>query len=364
MIWAKRKSPVRWSRLGNNELKSSIAKRALVLRLSSMGDVVLSTAAIEPLKRAGYEISFVTKRSFAPLLHHHPDLNEIFPYGDDGGEKVARDKFFAWYEAREFDVVLDLQDSWRTFFWRRRLKKRAALNVARKERFREWMILVLRLGRWFSFGRGGRAKKSRRLAVDFLTLKKVFVSSSGLQTRLGVSEAERAEVRKFLPQGDFVVLLPGSAWKGKQWPYFPELAAILSRKVSVVALGSAKDEVCDEVARLAVGPFGAVSLRGKTDIRQSLAIIAEARWVIGNDTGMVHAAEALGKDVAMIEGPTHPALGFSPYRERSIVIGLDLFCRPCSKSGRICPRMGTWKCLRDLSVQDVAGKLRRWGLPC
>jgi ADP-heptose:LPS heptosyltransferase len=86
--------------------------------------------------------------------------------------------------------------------------------------------------------------------------------------------------------------------------------------------------------------------------------------VIGNDTGMVHVAEALGKDVAMIEGPTHPYRGFSPYRERSLALGLPLLSRPCSKSGRVCVRFGTRLCLRGLSASEVARQLRAGGFPC
>jgi heptosyltransferase-2 len=132
----------------------------------------------------------------------------------------------------------------------------------------------------------------------------------------------------------------------------------------VVALGAEKDEVCDRIASAAGANAGSRSLRGQTDIRTSMAIISLARWVIGNDTGMVHVAEALGKDVAMVEGPTHEWMGFSPYREKSLLLGLPLICRPCSKSGRICVRGGTRKCLRDLKVPEVAGQLRQRGFPC
>ncbi|RYZ96092.1 MAG: hypothetical protein EOP11_23940 [Proteobacteria bacterium] len=168
-----------------------------------------------------------------------------------------------------------------------------------------------------------------------------------------------------MPPGDYAVILPASAWKGKEWPYFPALAALLARKIPVVVLGAEKDHQCDEVARAAasVNPLSR-SLRGQTSLRLSLAVVAGARYVIGNDTGLVHAGEALGHDVAMVEGPTHRQMGFSPYREKSVLLGLNLICRPCSKSGRICPRFGTYKCLNDLTVAGVSETLRRRGYPC
>ena len=187
----------------------------------------------------------------------------------------------------------------------------------------------------------------------------------GPLTRLEAPAPERAKMRALLPSGDFVVLLPAGAWKSKEWPYFPELARILARKVPVVVLGGAKDEICARVADAAraVNPDSR-SLHGRTTLRESMAVLAEARWVVGNDTGMVHVAEALGRDAVMLEGPTHPYMGFSLYRENSLVLGLPLVCRPCSKSGKICVRFGTRLCLRGLGVEEVSARLRAGGFPC
>jgi len=343
--------------------KKKQSGQVLVMRLSSMGDVVMATAALAPLKAAGLKISFVTKRAFAPLLLGHPDLHYVYVFDKKEGEAAAREQFFQWYQGQQFDFVLDLQDSWRTWSWRGRLRRHARVVVARKERLREWLILFGRLGRWFGFGRGGRARKFRRAAEDLLSAAGKFPVVSGPLTSLAVTEAEKQSVKGLIPQGEFAAFLPGSAWKGKEWPYFPELAGVVARKVPIVALGAEKDLACDEIA-LQGRAIGSVSLRGRTNLRQSMAVVAQAKWVIGNETGMLHVAEALGRDVAMLEGPTHSYLGFSPYRPRSLLLGLDLFCRPCSKSGRFCPRFGKRKCMAGLSVQAVTEKLRAWGLPC
>jgi ADP-heptose:LPS heptosyltransferase len=335
------------------------------MRLSSLGDIVLSTSAVEPLRRAGYEVFYVTKKAFASLLEGNPDIAGVYAFDKAGGEGAARESFLRWCDEKNLSLVIDLQDSWRTWGWRRALRAKAPVFVARKERLREWLILYLRLGAWAGFGRGGRAKKFRRATLDALAAAGEFPAAPPALTTLHVSDEERAQVAPLLPPGDFAVLLPASAWKGKEWPYFPELAAVLARKVPVVVLGAEKDFICDEVARkaMAVNPLSR-SLRGQTSLRQSLAVVAAARWVIGNDTGLVHAGEALGRDVAMVEGPTHKRMGFSPYRERSVLLGLNLICRPCSKTGRICPRFGTYKCLNDLTVAGVAESLRRRGYPC
>lgn len=348
-----------------SEWLQSERKKILVIRLSSLGDLVLATSVLAPFRQAGCELSFVTKNSFAPIITGQPDIAAVHVFDPRAqGEGAAREKFFAWFESQQFDFVLDLQDSWRTWNWRRRLRKSVPVYVAKKERLREWLILLGRLGSWVGFGRGGRARKFWRAAlVSLAEERKELVSE--FATKLVVSAEEKARVKDILPAGDFVALLPVSAWKGKEWPYFAELAKVLAKKVPVVVLGGEKDVACDLVAAGAkeVNPESR-SLRGVTNLRESMAVLAQARWVIGNDTGMVHIAEALGKDVAMIEGPTHESMGFSPYRKGSLLLGLDLICRPCSKTGKICWRFGTRKCLYGLSPELVIGKLRVRGYPC
>jgi ADP-heptose:LPS heptosyltransferase len=322
---------------------------------------VLCTSALAPLERAGYCVSLVTKAEFAPLFRDQPGIVEVFAFDKSKGESLAREELLQWAAARKFTLILDLQNSWRTWGWRRALSRIAPVRALSKPRAREWLIIVFRMGRWLGFGRGGRARRFREFVLNNLGLE----NAGEPLTRLAVSAAERAEIRGMVPAGDFAVVLPAGAWKSKEWPYFPELARMLAARVPVVVLGGGKDVVCETVADAAraVNPQSR-SLHGRTSMRQSMAVIAEARWVVGNDTGMVHVAEALGKSVAMIEGPTHPYMGFSPYRADSAVVGLPLVCRPCSKSGRVCVRFGTRLCLRGLSPEAVGARLREGGFPC
>lgn len=339
--------------------------KVLLIRLSSLGDLILSTAAVEPLRAAGFSVSLVTKAEFLPVLEGQAGIEEIFAFDKKPSEAAARESFFVWAAAQEFQFILDLQNSWRTWTWRRRLRKLAPVHVLPKPRLREWLVLYLRLGRWFGFGRGGRARRFRGAAERALSKQLNISRSLAPLTNLEVRAEEKEAVRTLLPEGEFLVLLPAGAWKSKEWPYFVEFAKLVARKVPVVVLGGAKDGICEKVAAAAreVNPKSR-SLHGRTSMKESLAILANARWVVGNDTGMVHAAEALGKDVAMIEGPTHPYLGFSLYRDKSLVVGLPLVCRPCSKSGKFCMRFGSRLCLNGLLLEDVAARLRERGFPC
>lgn len=325
--------------------------RALVIRLSSLGDVVLATSVLDPLVSAGYEVSFVTKASFAPLLESHPKIRTIFPYGSAHSEKGNREEFFHWLASENFDLIVDLQDSLRTKLWRRRLRSFATLCVVPKPRWKEILVLWFRLRSSFGLGRGGRANYFRQQVKQFLSNRgHNFERDEKSQslTELHVTEKE-LEVAASRAGKSYIAVFPSSAWSSKEWPYFEDLVLKWKGKKRFLFLGGGKDLICDRLAKKTEG----LSLRGQTSIRESMAIVANADWVIGNDTGFLHVAEALGKNVMMVEGPTHPSLGFSSFREQSIVVGKDLWCRPCSKSGKICYRWGSRACLKQLSAEEV-----------
>lgn len=326
--------------------------RALVIRLSSLGDVVLATAVLDPLVAAGYEVSFATKASFAPLLEHHPRIKSIFRYGEMPTESESREAFFQWLEAQNFDLIIDLQDSLRTKIWRRKLRSISKLCVVPKPRWNEILVLLFRMKSQFGLGRGGRARYFRQKMSHYLISQGHQISTSVTSTdltELRVTDDERNQARSLVGRDKFIAVFPSSAWSSKEWMYFDSLALKWRGTRDFFFLGGSKDTICDELAN----KTGGRSLRGQTSLRESMAIVANAEWVIGNDTGFLHVAEALQKSVLMIEGPTHAALGFSSYRGESVVAGKDLWCRPCSKSGKFCYRWGSRACLKQLSADEV-----------
>ncbi len=333
--------------------------KALLIRLSSLGDVVHATAAIQPLVSAGWEVHWVTKAAFAPLLEGHPQVKSVHSFGAVR-ESEARARFFDWVEKERFHAVLDLHDSLRTRLWRFRLRRVAPVFVAGKPRLREILIVVFRLGRWLGFPRGGRALRQRKLAEEVVRRFGGEVKPGGDLTSLVVSAQEEAALP--LPKEPFVVLLPGSAWPTKKWPGFEALAAEAASLGPVVVLGGKGDVEIEAIAASArrKNPSSTFQRYG---LREAMVALKRARVIVGNDSGMAHVAEALGKRVIVVEGPTHPWMGFSPWRRDSSCLGLDLLCRPCGKTGRICWRFGLRTCLRGLSVPAVMAEVRRhWGL--
>jgi lipopolysaccharide heptosyltransferase II len=152
--------------------------------------------------------------------------------------------------------------------------------------------------------------------------------------------------RYSLPSDDYAVIAPGARWKTKRWP--PEkFGELLSRlPLSTVIVGSREDmAIAHEVVALSGGK--AVSLAGKTNLKELIEIIRKAQFFVSNDSGPMHIAAALGIPVFAIFGPTDP-LRTGPYGKGHIVIREDVSCAPCFK--RTCKDL---KCMKSLSVEKV-----------
>lgn len=336
-------------------------RKTLILRLSSLGDIVHATAAFAPLRAAGAEIHILVKPAFRDLIESCAPGVKVKVYDPRArGESAARAELLRWIESEGFACILDLHDTLRTRLWRARLRKLAPVFVARKPRLREFLVYFLRLRAAAGLGRGGRARRMRATAIEAVrTLWGVeFSQDAAPWTELSAPQA--TTIIPGVPEREYIVMVPGSAWPGKRWPEarFQEVATYVARAFPVVVLGGPNEDYCERIAASArtLAP-DSVSLHGKTTIGECARVLAGALVVIGNDTGLVHIAEALGKDVIAIEGPTHPAQGYSVYRPGSRLVAADLACRPCSKNGRICWRFGTRACMEKIAASAVLKQL-------
>ena len=150
-----------------------------------------------------------------------------------------------------------------------------------------------------------------------------------------------------LPE-EFCVITPSAGKKANRWPAerFGALAASLPLP-SVVIGGRADTEIAGTVVRQSRGR--AVSVAGKTGLKELAALIGRARFMVCNDTGPMHIAAALGVPVFAIFGPANP-VRTGPYGEIHTVIQMDMSCAPCYR-WQPCDH---WQCMLDLSVQKVA----------
>ena len=327
---------------------SSYPSKILLIRFSSIGDIVFATAAIEAISRKYPEchIHFLTLDKFSSLLENQPHLSRVIPFRTGSNERKLLKSLASSLELEGYDLVYDLHDSLRSKYLKT-VMKNTRWKILRKLRIKRFLQFYLHID---LFG------------ADYdpiqLFLKNENYSDRDLLPVLKVSSEEKFRVRKFLNQKavdeKFIVVIPSAAWSNKIWPagnYRNLFEEITKRNGnSIVVLGGSKDTICSEISE---GIEGVINLQGETNLREAMAILSLAEKAIGSDTGLLHAAEALGTPIVLISGPTGNSTGCKVRKSGSVLIRKNLWCQPCSKSGsRPCFRSDRY-CMTTISVDNI-----------
>jgi heptosyltransferase-2 len=334
--------------------------KILLLRFSSLGDVVLATAAARAVKeqRPKAKVILATKAAFAPLLEGQPDLDAVWALEPEGlGALVRRAR------SARLDAVVDLHASlrsrlvsalagapvtrWESAALNRRLRVRA-----KSSGLAEPAPVYQRYGRAALKALGIRGEPPiplPRLAVDP-------VSAAWAQSWLEGRGCGAGET--------LLAVSPGAAWATKRWPHLAACLRDVAKdgRVRLLLLGSRAEGPLLEglVAGLGALPRPALRADAETgDLRRLAALLARCRHFLGHDSGPMHVAEALGLPLTALFGPTVRAFGFYPQSPGATVFERDLDCRPCHPhGGERCP-LGHHDCLAGLAPDPVAAQLRQ-----
>lgn len=326
-----------------------IDQKILIIRFSSIGDIILATSPLKTIRRAypKAQISFLTLDTFAPILEFHPDIDRLITIDS---KKTIRDLW--WFKKyitdQDYSFIFDLHNS---------LRSRLILFNQSTEILR---LKKPRLNRFklFYFHKDGFPKSFNTQFMYHSYLGEIWNKDDFIPpTFLKVHNQEIERVkRKFNIIHNLTVIIPGAAWSQKQWPAQSYSKLIEKMDGPIVLLGGKKDKICYDIKELSPNVN---NLAGKTTLREALAILTLGKNIIGSDTGLIHAAEALGKSVTMILGPTSKKTGGGASLPNSFNVEKDLWCRPCSQNGkRPCYRSKQY-CMENITVNDVYNTLRK-----
>lgn len=333
----------------NLNFENFVPRKILIVKPSSLGDVVHSLPFLNALKRCfpEAEIHWVIAHGFEGLLKGHPMINRLWVIKKDSWRKIRnaphtiRDVklLFRQLKQEKYDLVIDLQGLLRSgiIASSSRSPVRIGFHEAREGSRIFYTHTV----------QGGKdvhavdryLKVAEFLGCDISDIRFPFPpikssSASGLQP-----SASHALDR-------YAVIVPGARWRTKRWPakQFGKLASLLPIKTAIV--GSRSDiKMADEIVSLSNGK--ALSLAGKTDLLDLIEVLRQARFVVSNDSGPMHIAAALGIPVFAIFGPTDP-LRTGPYGKGHTIIRPGLSCAPCFKKS--CDDL---KCMKRISADEV-----------
>jgi ADP-heptose:LPS heptosyltransferase len=319
--------------------------KLLVLRFSSIGDIVLTTPVLRCVKQQvpGVELHVATRNIFVDLVAHSPHVDKVHALGNDLGDLIRRLK------AEGFDHIVDLHHNLRTF------KVKRALGVPAtsfpKLNIEKWLLVNFRMDRM-----------PRVHIVDryMETVKHLGVKNDNKGLELFIPKDREVDLNTLpeMHRSGYVALAIGAAHATKRLPPFKLIELAQRIRGPIVLIGGPDDQA---VARMIADAVGARAFdaTGKYDLLGSASVIRQARSVIAHDSGAMHVACAFHRPVVSVWGNTVPLFGMGPYQPQHPeqahtveVPGLD--CRPCSKIGHDkCPK-GHFNCMEKQDIGRIA----------
>jgi ADP-heptose:LPS heptosyltransferase len=325
----------------------------LVIRFSSIGDIVLTSPVVRCLKKQvpGAIIHFLVKPQFRTVVANNPYIDTIHVLQDDWNAMIAELK------AEQFDEIIDLHHNLRTLRVKRALKRPAySFNKLNIEKF----IFV---------------------KLKWNVMPKVHIVDRYLETvaHLGVHN-DGAGMDYFIKPEDevqqhdipashhlgYIAIVIGASFYTKKLPVFKlqELCAAIQHPIILIG-AKAEWEDGEEIKK--VDPVKIYNACGKFSLNESADLVRKSRLVIAHDTGLMHIAAALKKPVIAVWGSTTPSFGMVPYYGRNYLMQHalpyddvqvhKLWCRPCTKIGRDrCPQ-GHFKCMKNIPIEDMVLKV-------
>jgi heptosyltransferase-2 len=323
-------------------------KRILVIRFSSLGDVILTTALFPNLK-AYYpdsEVTVLTKSAYAPIFNGNPSVDRVLPFN---AEAETFSDLARQVREQNFDMIIDLHGNLRSWFLRFVAGPPLSITVD-KATLSRWALL------FFKISTNELKKSVRERILEVLT--RLAIPIINTETQLFPSHLNEVISKFDLPQNQSLIgIAPGAKHATKRWPVerFAEAANRLGAfpNTTVILLGDESDRPVGEqvAAKLVVNHR---NLIGKTSLPELTAVVSRLSFLLTNDSGILHMAEALKIPLVSIFGPTVRAFGFAPYRSSSRVVEVSqLKCRPCTLHGdEVCP-LKHHNCMKDVDVSAV-----------
>jgi ADP-heptose:LPS heptosyltransferase len=314
--------------------------KILILRFSSIGDIVLTTPVIRNLKQQlpSAEIHYCTKITFKDLIQNNPYLDKLFLLEKDLTSLIRQLK------AEKYDYIIDLHNNLRTSIIKWSLGTKAFSFD--KLNFKKWLYVNFKIN----------LLPDVHIVDRYMdTLRELNIKNDykGLDFFIPATDEVSASHFPESYRHGYIAFAIGAQHYTKRLP--PDRIIELCEKINkpVILLGGKADE---EVGKYVEGyfirknkDFKVYNACGKFHLNQSASIINHAEAVYTHDTGLMHIAAALKKPVYSIWGNTVPAFGMYPYMtDFEILERKNLSCRPCSKIGyNKCPK-GHFKCMNEI----------------
>ncbi|TVQ10484.1 MAG: glycosyltransferase family 9 protein [Bacteroidetes bacterium] len=322
--------------------------KILVIRFSSIGDIILCSPVLRCLKNnpsRNIVTHLLTKKSFTSFTSGYPYLDKVIAYEDDLRATI-RD-----LKEENYDFVLDLHNNLRSMRVKRALGKPS--QAFNKLNIEKWLLTTFKIDRMPQVHIVDRLMDAAR---------PLEIENDGKGLDFFIPEKEKVSLQS-LPapyRNGYVGFVIGGTYATKRLPADKIIEICRKLHKPVILLGGPEDADTGNHIESEL-PGKVFNACGKYSLNASASLVEQAHAIISHDTGLMHIAAAFSKPMASIWGNTVPELGMYPYYPENqkhipnrIFEIKDLKCRPCSKIGyNTCPKKH-FRCMNDISAHDVA----------
>jgi ADP-heptose:LPS heptosyltransferase len=311
----------------------------LILRLSSLGDIVLTFPLVCALreKYPTARIDFVVKKEYREVLAFCEGISNVFEVDTSAGRN-GLDRLRDAFKKNNYTHVLDLHNNFRSRILRRGVGE--SLSPINKRSLQRWLLVKLKLN---------LLKNAPDIIGRYFETARVLgIVDSGKGPSIAHSSTRNPKL---------VAIAPGARHWNKRWPKenFIEVARrLLEDGYNVELYGSADERTLIEEISTTLASDRVKNLAGELSIKESMERLSHASLAMTNDSGLMHISNALSIPTISIFGPTVREFGFMPRGDHAIVVQNEgLSCRPCTAIGRAdCPK-GHFRCMKEITPENI-----------
>ena len=304
--------------------------KILVVRFSSIGDIVLTTPVVRMLKtQLNTEVHFLTKAPYVSLFQNNPYVDSVFQIHKSMNGVISDLK------KENYDYVIDLHSNLRTQILK--LKLGVSAKSFNKLNWEKFLLTNFKTN----------ILPDVHIVDRYLdTVKFLGISNDNKGLDFFLSDADKVDLAE--SPKDYIAFVIGGQHATKILPTAKIISICKKLNKAVLLIGGPDDKARgDEISKAS----GAINTCGNHSLLQSAFLIKNSAYVISHDTGMMHIAAAFKKKIYSVWGNTIPEFGMYPYlsdKNSKMIEVQDLSCRPCSKIGYDkCPK-GHFKCMQEI----------------
>jgi len=308
-------------------------KKILIIRFSSIGDIVLTSPIIRCVKlQTDAELHFLTKKQYSIILESNPYIDKII-FLNNIKSTLEELKY------EDYDLILDLQNNIPSLWLK--LNLRIATFTIRKRNVAKFLYINF----------GINSLKDHVVDRYFKTVKKINVVNDhkGLEYFIGSNIKMDFDVPE-----NFIAWSIGGTYEQKTLSKLQIIEVCNNLSMPIILLGGHNEkDIGDQIVKESTNKY-MFNFCGNLSLDESAYLIKTSSLVLTNDTGLMHIAASFRKKIISFWGCTKPSLGFSPYmaNEHSVQIVFNPLSPPCSKHGQFC-KFDSKGCVKKISALDI-----------